>query len=307
MNPSISQEQLGEGAGEQSRSATPINNHPYASMDDEQKDFYAKSMKLKYQALLFKNDEFLQKAISFIHSSTVIKYSRIWQSLFYILKINREAVCEPDSNKLKWKLAKNLLSPKSNLWDLMNEYEAVGQKDDEYREYQSINFIERNIENYYVEDADAYQASLVGRVMRWVQAAVKLRRADIVRRKALFRRAKELREEAIVNEQKRKERLDVELVEAEVKFKEDNKDEIEAYQNYQQKSNRESEGDQDESAEKEAAPVLPVFNKEAFLTNWLNLNPPFIIPDEPIEELDNDWIMTQSELDYNVNTYLGRE
>jgi hypothetical protein len=37
------------------------------------------------------------------------------------------------------------------------------------------------------------------------------------------------------------------------------------------------------------------------------MNPPIIIPDEPIEELDNDWIMSPSELDYNVNTYLGRE
>jgi hypothetical protein len=37
---------LGEGA-EGSRAATPMNNHPYASMDDEQKDFYHRSMKLK--------------------------------------------------------------------------------------------------------------------------------------------------------------------------------------------------------------------------------------------------------------------
>jgi hypothetical protein len=277
-------------------------------MDDEQKDFYAKGMKLKFQAMLFKNNEFLQKAIGTLNENTVIKYPRIWQSLFYILKIQREQICEPGTNKLKWKLAKKLVSPTSNLWELMNDYEAVGQKEDEYREYQSINFIDRNIENYYIEDADAYSAAVVGRIMRWVQAAVKLRRADIVRRKALFRRAKELREEAIVNEQKRKERLDVELVEAEVKFKEDNREEIEAYNNYQQKSNRESEGgDQDESAEKEVPPVLPIFNKEAFLTNWLNLNPPIIIPDEPIEEFDNDWIMSQAELDYNVNSYLGRE
>jgi hypothetical protein len=135
-----------------------------------------------------------------------------------------------------------------------------------------------------------------------------LRRQDIIRRKALFRRAKELREEAIVNENKRKERLDVEVVEAEAKFKEDNREEIEAFNNYQQKSQRDSEGgDQDESAENNTAPILPVFNKEAFLTNWLNINPPIIIPDEPIEEIDNDWIMSQSELDYNINTYLGRD
>jgi hypothetical protein len=48
MNPSVSQEQFGEPNPDQSRSATPINNHPYASMDDEQKDFYAKSMKLRF-------------------------------------------------------------------------------------------------------------------------------------------------------------------------------------------------------------------------------------------------------------------
>ncbi len=48
MNPSVSQEQVGEPGAENSRSATPINNHPYASMDDEQKDFYAKSMKLRF-------------------------------------------------------------------------------------------------------------------------------------------------------------------------------------------------------------------------------------------------------------------
>jgi hypothetical protein len=53
-----------------------------------------------------------------------------------------------------------------------------------------------------------------------------------VRRKALFRRAKELREEAIVNETKRKERMEVEVVEGEAKFKEDNRDDIEAYNNY---------------------------------------------------------------------------
>ena len=59
-------------------------------MDDEKKDFYAKGMKLKFQALLFKNNEFLQSALATINANTVIKYPRIWQSLFYLLKINRE-------------------------------------------------------------------------------------------------------------------------------------------------------------------------------------------------------------------------
>lgn len=92
----------------------------------------------------------------------------MWQSLFYLLKINREAVCEPGTNKLKWKLAKKAMAPTSNLWDLMIDYDAVGAKEDEYREYQSINFIERNIENYYQEEIDAYTSSVLGRIFRWV-------------------------------------------------------------------------------------------------------------------------------------------
>jgi hypothetical protein len=92
----------------------------------------------------------------------------VWQSLFYLLKINREAVCEPGTNKLKWKLAKKTMAPTSNLWDLMIDYDAVGAKEDEYREYQSINFIDRNIENYYQEDIDAYTSSVLGRIFRWV-------------------------------------------------------------------------------------------------------------------------------------------
>ena len=145
-----------------------MNNHPYASMDDEQKDFYHRSMKLKYQATLFKNNEFLQKAIKNMHETTVIKFRRVWQSLFYILKINRESVCEPGTNKLRWKLSKKTVSPASNLWDLMHDYEAVGAKDDEYREYQSITFIDRNIENYYQEDIDTYSSAVLGRIFRWV-------------------------------------------------------------------------------------------------------------------------------------------
>lgn len=37
MNPSVSQE---VAEGDMSRATTPINDHPYARMDDEQKDFY---------------------------------------------------------------------------------------------------------------------------------------------------------------------------------------------------------------------------------------------------------------------------
>lgn len=89
-----------------------------------------------------------------------------------------------------------------------------------------LSFVEKNIENIVPEDVDAYSASIMGRLIRWIQAAVKLRRSDVIRRKALHRRAKELREEAISKEAKRVERQNLETSEAENKFNEDHKDEI---------------------------------------------------------------------------------
>lgn len=67
-----------DGGGSLSRSATPINPGGYQHMDEEQKEFFKLSIKLKYEALLFKNNEFIQKAIANFYNFTLIKYSRIW-------------------------------------------------------------------------------------------------------------------------------------------------------------------------------------------------------------------------------------
>ena len=52
---------------------------------------------------------------------------------------------------------------------------------------------------------------------------------------------------------------------------------------------------------------MPVFNKEEFLAKWLTDNPPINIPEEPVEEPDNDWILTPAELEALINSYFGRD
>jgi hypothetical protein len=42
-----------------------------------------------------------------------------------------------------------------------------------------------------------YNSAVAGRIIQWVHNALRLRKGDITRRKAFFRRAIELREEAI--------------------------------------------------------------------------------------------------------------
>lgn len=219
-----------------SRSATPINPGGYYQLDEEQKEFYRISLKLKFDALLFKNNEFLQKALSNFFNFTVIKYPRIWQSLFYILKIPREEICEDGTNKLKWKSAKKWLKPNTKLWDMMAEYEGSGSKDDQYTDYQMVPFIEKNVESITVEDVNPYNQVVAGRIISWVLNAIRLRKGDITRRKSLFRRSIELREEAIQKEAARKARLEVEIVDAENKYSDEHKEDMEAYLQYQQRS-----------------------------------------------------------------------
>ena len=52
------------------------------------------------------NDIFKQ-SFKIFREFTVIKYPRIWQSLFYLLKTTKEEICEIGTNKLKWKIAKS--------------------------------------------------------------------------------------------------------------------------------------------------------------------------------------------------------
>ena len=84
---------------------------------------------------------------------------------------------------------------------------------------------------------------------------------------------------------------DAELAEAEEKFKEDHKDEIEAAAKWEedQKNQGENEyGNEDEDDEKDhkpkEKPVVPEFNQEEFLNKWNEDNPEVEIPDEVQDE-----------------------
>lgn len=74
----------------------------------------------------------------------------------------------------------------------------------------------------------------LGKLFRWVTLALKTRQDDIIRRKALTLKAREHREKIIGDREAREVKRGVDLQEAEDKFKEDRKDEIEAFLKYEQ-------------------------------------------------------------------------
>ena len=52
---------------------------------------------------------------------------------------------------------------------------------------------------------------------------------------------------------------------------------------------------------------MPVFNEEEFLTSWDAENPEIIISEETADHVDNDWVLTEEEIEEKVKAYWGAE
>lgn len=52
---------------------------------------------------------------------------------------------------------------------------------------------------------------------------------------------------------------------------------------------------------------MPVFNKPEFEAKWLTDNPPIEIPEQIYDDVDNDWVLSQNEIDYHINAYFGKD
>ena len=70
----------------------------------------------------------------------VVKMSRVWQAVFYLLGYQREDICERGTNKLEWKKAKHILlgGPQGDgaeFFKKIGEYNAFGAKESTYKAY----------------------------------------------------------------------------------------------------------------------------------------------------------------------------
>ena len=69
----------------------------------------------------------------------------------------------------------------------------------------------------------------------------------------------------------------------------------------------EEEDEEEVGAKEKKIPEMPVFNEEEFLASWDAENPEIIISEETADQIDNDWILTQEEIDEKVKQYWGGE
>ena len=58
---------------------------------------------------------------------------RVFQSIFYLLRYNREDLCERNTNKLEWKKAREFIN--EDFFLRLGTYNPFGSKEDEYKLY----------------------------------------------------------------------------------------------------------------------------------------------------------------------------
>lgn len=198
--------------------------------DEEQKEIELGQHRLTTTAIVFKTGAWQEHMVA-IQELNVIKTPKVVQALMFLLGVSREEICEPGSNKLFWKKARQLLGER--IVQLMCDYRVLGSKQGEYRAYQTINYCERLIQEHSSEDVESYSFA-VFRLFKWLQAALALRKQDIIRRKDLTRKARDNREAKLRQQEERTTNREVYLSDAQDKFKEDNREQIELFEKWEE-------------------------------------------------------------------------
>ena len=168
-----------------------------------------KEMEAKYRLTSVLSKRFLmlndwEGQIQNLLSYRVMRYPQIIQSLMFLTGSKRDQICFPRTNKLCWKWVREIKA--RDISKAMAAYQMYGEtKGREILPYQTIVYCERIIAGIMADEVEQYHTGL-GRVFKWLAAAIAGRKLDITRRKILTRKAKEDRHEKITKEEDRKQR-----------------------------------------------------------------------------------------------------
>lgn len=92
-----------------------------------------------------------------------------------------------------------------DLFAKMGEYWAYGPKDEEFKEYEKLQFLQTNLKGIQEDAVDEYSVAL-GKLHRWVVFAIDIRVEDIRQRREHKKELRAMRAEATEKERERQER-----------------------------------------------------------------------------------------------------
>lgn len=168
-------------------------------MDEEEKREKEDIFRCEFKVRQITEGPFREGTLN-LSKYNVVKMERIMQTLFYLLGYTREDLCEVATNKLFWKRARTLWNEK--LLEEFQNYTPLGPKDGEYKAYQKINFLEKNLDGLVEEDVRNYSLS-VSELLICLKETIEVRKADIFRRKAYREKLAREREDAIQRSEER--------------------------------------------------------------------------------------------------------
>lgn len=84
----------------------------------------------------------------------------------------------------------------------MFKYNPVGPKEQEFKPYQKVNFIEKLVADIDIEAVEGYSLTLV-KMLSWVRLAIEVRRENVIKRILNIKRLKAEREAALEQEKER--------------------------------------------------------------------------------------------------------
>ena len=122
----------------------------------------------------------------------------------------------------------------------MAKYKTWGEKTDEFKPYQTINYCEQIIKPFTQEEVDAYHQDM-GKIFRWLKMAIDTRKQDIIRRKAIHKFNREVKTQREEQKAAREVQREQFLTEKENEFNEANKEEIAAYQAWKEEEDRKAQ------------------------------------------------------------------
>lgn len=160
--------------------------------------------------------EYWRQAFLDLKEQHILKMPRVLQTLFYLLRYEREDICEETTNKLDFKKVKELIG--DDLFDKMLAYNPIGPSEMGYKAYQKLAFLKKNIESCNEEAVEEFSL-LLGKIHKWVSLAIETRNEDVVKRKNVKALQKHEREQAVAQDEERAKKRADELANEEAAWK----------------------------------------------------------------------------------------
>ena len=227
----------------------------------------------------------LRENMEMISKLRVVKYPTLFQAVFLMLGYGIE-VNSKGFNKLNWKENKEKLNDET-FFDKIENFVIQGPKPEEFPVYQKLNHLQKRFEKLPLEDIDNYNIAM-GRLLRWALLVIKARKSDIEIRRAEKAKLKAERQELLQQEEQRLEERQKALDEAIAENAPKEKEPVEGEEGGEGEEKEEKEEEEEEEEPEEGEEEEEKFSPERFLEEWDEEHPPIEIPEEIIDDIDND-------------------